>query len=78
MDKKTFVDQIAEFRRHNNFAFVFGDIHLPVDYHEKLGVLSVKMPASEVMMPVNYNIDLLDNLHNLMEKLLAKYPQLEE
>ena len=78
MDKNTFQQEIAEFKKRNNLSFSFGDVSLPVTYREGLNVLTVQMPASQVIMPVNYSIDLLDNLHNLMEKLLEKYPHLED
>ncbi len=39
-------------------------------------MLGVKIPAHEVFVPIDYSIDLGDNLDVLMNKLLEKYPQL--
>ena len=36
------------------------------------------MPAHEVFVPIDYSIDLGDNLDVLMNKLLEKYPQLTD
>ena len=75
MDKNTFKQEIKDYTaRGGKFAFVFGDIRLPVIYHEALNMLAVKMPAHEVFVPVDYSRDLGDNLDVLMNKLLEKYP----
>ena len=48
MDKNTFKQEIKDYTaRGGKFAFVFGDIRLPVIYHEALNMLAVKMPAHE-------------------------------
>ncbi len=79
MDKNTFKQEISNYKsRGGKFAFAFGDIHLPVIYHEALNMLGVKMPAHEVFVPVDYSHDLGDNLDVLMSKLLEKYPQLTD
>ncbi len=79
MDKNTFKQEISDYTaRGGKFAFAFGDISLPVIYHEKLNMLGVKMPAHEVFVPVDYTQDLGDNLDVLMNKLLDKYPQLTD
>ena len=39
-------------------------------------MIGVKMPAHEVFVTVDYNQNLGDNLHRLMNKLLEVYPQL--
>ena len=49
---------------------------LTVVYHETLGMIGVEMPAHEVFVTVDYNQNLGDNLHRLMNKLLEVYPQL--
>jgi hypothetical protein len=59
-------------------SFTFGDIKLPVIYREALNILCVKMPASEVFIPVDYRLDFSENANLLMEKLLQKYPELQE
>ena len=72
MDKNTFKQEIKDYTaRGGKFAFAFGDIRLPVIYHEALNMLGVKMPAHEVFVPG-------DNLDVLMNKLLEKYPQLTD
>lgn len=77
MDKTTFKQEINDYTsRGGKFAFAFGDIHLPVIYHEALNMLGVKMPAHEVFVPIDYSRDLDDNLNVLMNKLIDKYPQL--
>lgn len=43
MDKTTFKQEISDYTaRGGKFAFAFGDIHLPVIYHEALNILGVK------------------------------------
>lgn len=77
MDKTTFKQEISNYKsRGGQFAFTFGDIRLPVIYHEALNTLGVKMPSHEVFVPVDYSIDLGDNLDVLKKKILDKYPQL--
>lgn len=79
MGKTTFKQEISDYKsRGGKFAFAFGDNHLPVIYHEALNMLGVKMPTHEVFVPVDYSIDLCDNLDVLMNKLLEKYPQLSD
>ena len=79
MDKTTFKQEISDYTaRGGKFAFAFGDIHLPVIYHEALNILGVKMPVHEVFVPVDYSRGLADNLDVLMNKLLEKYPQLSD
>ncbi len=79
MSKESIKEEISDFkRRGGEFCFTFGDVKLPVVYHEALGMIGVKMPAHEVFVPVDYNQDLGDNLDRLMNKLLEKYPQLTE
>ena len=41
-------------------------------------MLAVKMLAQEVFVPIDYSHDLGDNLNELMDKLLEKYPQLTD
>lgn len=79
MDKKTLKQGINDYTAcGGKFAFAFGDVHLPVIYHEALNMLGVKMPAHEVFVPIDYSHDLGDNLNVLMNKLLEKYPQLTD
>ena len=77
MDKTTIKQEISDYTaRGGKFAFAFGDIHLPVVYHEALNMLGVKMLTHEVFVPVDYSRDLGDNLDVLINKLIDKYPQL--
>ncbi len=47
MNRKIFKQEIIDYKqRGGDFAFTFGDIRLPVEYSETLGVLSVQMPNS--------------------------------
>lgn len=79
MDKETFKQEISDYTaRGGKFVFAFGDIHLPVVYHEAVNMLAVKMLAHEVFVPVDYSRNLGDNLDVLMNKLLEKYPQLSD
>ena len=55
MDKNTFKQEIDDVTaRGGKFAFAFGDVHLPVIYHEAWNMLGVKMPAHEVFVPIDY------------------------
>jgi hypothetical protein len=66
MDKTTFKQEISDYKsRGGKFAFAFGDIHLPVVYHEALNMLGVKMPMHEVFVPVDYSNDLGVTLYDL-------------
>ena len=77
MDKTTFKQEISDYTaRGGKFAFAFGDIHLPVVYHEALNMLGVKMLTHEVFVPVDYSRSLGYNLDVFINKLIDKYPQL--
>ena len=77
MNKESFIEEIKEYKRNGGaMSFAYGDVRLPVIYHEVLGVIGVNMPASEVFIPVDYQINLFDNLANLQDKLREKYPEL--
>ena len=77
MDKNTFRAEIAEYKqRGGDFAFVFDDVRLPVDYDRILGTLSVKVKDSRIMAVVDYTQSLGDNIDRLMDKLLERHPEL--
>ena len=77
MSKQTFLQELSDYEhRGGRLTFTFGDVVLPVIFRPVLGILSVKMPKSEVFLPVDYNLDFMDNLAQLEDKLLARYPQL--
>ncbi len=79
MSKLSFKRDIQEYKKNGgSLTFTFGDIKLPVIYRESLNLLCVKMPATEVFIPVDYNLDFSDNANILMEKLLQKYPELQD
>lgn len=79
MSKQSIREEIEDFKkRGGEFCFTFGDVKLPVVYHEAIGTVGVRMPAHEVFIPVDYNLDMGDNLDRLMDKLLEQYPQLTE
>ncbi len=42
-------------------SFTFGETKLPVIYREALNLLCVKMPTTEVFIPVDYRLDFSDN-----------------
>lgn len=77
MDKTTFNEELREYMsRGGDFAFVFGEQHLPVKYNALMGTLGVSMNEERVMTVVAYDRDLGDNLDRLMDKLLVRYPEL--
>lgn len=65
MDKITFNEELRDYmRRGGDFAFTFGEYHLPVKYNAIMGTLGVSMNSEKVMTVVDYNSDLGDNLDN--------------
>ena len=79
MSKQSFKNDIQEFERNGgSMSFTFGETKLPVIYREALNLLCVKMPTTEVFIPVDYRLDFSDNANLLMEKLLQNYPELQE
>ena len=79
MSKQSIKTEIQEFKSNGGkFQFTFGDVHLPVVYHETLGVMSVSVNGSDIFVPVDYQMNLYDNMAVLIDKLLDKYPQLSD
>lgn len=77
MSKQSFINEIKEYKRNGGvMSFAYGDHRLPVVYQEDSDVIRVNMSQYDVFMPVDYQINLFDNLVNLQDKLLEKYPQL--
>lgn len=77
MSKQSFKDELKAYKQNGGqLSFAYGEVHIPVEYHELLGVIGVKMQQYNLFMPVDYQLDLFDNLSNLQDKLLEKYPQL--
>lgn len=79
MSRQSIKTEIQEFKSNGGkFQFTFGETHLPVVYHEALGVMGVRVKDSEIFVPVNYQMNLFDNMAVLMDKLLDQYPQLSD
>jgi hypothetical protein len=77
MSKQSFINEIKEYKRNGGvMSFAYGDHRLPVVYQEDSDVIRVNMSQYDVFMPVDYRINLFDNLANLQDKLLEKYPEL--
>jgi hypothetical protein len=77
MSKQSFINEIKEYKRNGGvMSFAYGDHRLPVVYQEDSDVIRVDMSHYDVFMPVDYRINLFDNLANLQDKLLEKYPEL--
>ena len=77
MSKQSFINEIKEYKRNGGaMSFAYGDVRLPVIYKEDSDVIGINMSQYDVFMPVDYRINLFDNLANLQDKLLEKYPEL--
>jgi hypothetical protein len=77
MSKQSFINEIKEYKRNGGvMSFAYGDHRLPVVYQEDSDVIRVNMSQYDVFMPVDYQINLFDNLANLQDKLLEKYSEL--
>jgi hypothetical protein len=77
MDKQSFIDEIKEYKRNGGaMSFAYGDVRLPVIYNEDSDVIGINMSQYSVFLSVDYKMNLFDNLANLQDKLLEKYPQL--
>lgn len=77
MSKQSFINEIKEYKRNGGvMSFAYRDHRLPVVYQEDSDVIRVNMSQYDVFMPVDYRINLFDNLANLQDKLLEKYPEL--
>lgn len=77
MSKQSFIEEIKEYKRNGGaMCFAYGDVRLPVVYQEDSDVIRVDMPQYDVSMSIDYQLNLFDNLYNLQDKLLEKYPEL--
>jgi hypothetical protein len=77
MDKQSFIDEIKEYKRNGGaMSFAYGDVRLPVIYNEDSDVIGINMSQYGLFLSVDYKMNLFDNLANLQDKLLEKYPQL--
>jgi hypothetical protein len=77
MDKQSFIDEIKEYKRNGGaMSFAYGDVRLPVIYNEDSDIIGINMSQYGVFLSVDYKMNLFDNLANLQDKLLEKYPQL--
>ena len=79
MSKKSFKEELVAYKRNGGvLCFAYGDVHLPVVYDEERDIVSVKVSPENVSLTVDYKLNLLDNLSNLQDKLLERYPELTE
>lgn len=79
MSKECFKEELLAYKRNGGvMCFAYGDVRLPVVYKEDLDLVSVKMPQEDVTLDVNYQLNFLDNLSNLQDKLLERHPELTE
>jgi hypothetical protein len=77
MDKQSFIDEIKEYKRNGGaMSFAYVDVRLPVIYNEDSDVIGINMSQYGLFLSVDYKMNLFDNLANLQDKLLEKYPQL--
>lgn len=77
MSKQSFIEEIKEYKRNGGaMSFAYGDVRLPVIYNEDSDVIGINMSQYGVFLSVDYKMNLFDNLANLQDKLLEKYPQL--
>lgn len=77
MSKQSFIEEIKEYKRNGGvMSFAYGDVCLPVVYQEDSDIIGVNMAQYAVILSVYYQLNLFDNLANLQDKLLEKYPQL--
>ena len=62
MSKLSFKKDIEEYELNGgSMSFTFGETKLPVIYWEALNLLCVKMPTTEVSIPVDYRLDFSEN-----------------
>ena len=79
MSKESFKEELTAYKRNGGvMCFAYGDVRLPVIYQEDIDLITVKMPQEDVTLKVDYQLNFLDNLSNLQEKLLEKHPELTE
>lgn len=79
MDKQSFKDEIADFKkRGGKSCFSFGENAIPVCYDRKEDIIFIDTPEYKASVKADYNLDLGDNLDVLMNNLLDKYPQLTD
>mgnify|MGYP000961627261 CR=1 FL=1 len=77
MSKQSFIEEIKEYKRNGGvMSFAYSDVRLPVVYQEDSDIIGVNMAQYAVILSVYYQLNLFDNLANLQDKLLEKYPQL--
>ena len=77
MNKQSFINEIKEYKRNGGaMSFAYGDLRLPVIYNEDSDVIGINMSQYDLSLSVDYKMNLFDNLANLQDKLLEKYPEL--
>ncbi len=79
MSKESFKEELIAYKRNGGvMCFAYGDVRLPVIYQEDIDLITVKMPQEDVTLKVDYQLNFLDNLSYLQDKLLEKHPELIE
>lgn len=79
MSKESFKEELIAYKRNGGvMCFAYGDVRLLVIYQEDIDLITVKMPQEDVTLKVDYQLNFLDNLSNLQDKLLEKHPELTE
>ena len=79
MSKESFKEELIAYKRNGGvMCFAYGDVRLPVIYQEDIDLITVKMPQEDVTLKVDYQLNFLDNLSYLQNKLLEKHPELIE
>ena len=79
MSKESFKEELIAYKRNGGvMCFAYGDVRLPVIYQEDIDLITVKMPPEDVTLKVDYQLNFLDNLSYLQDKLLEKHPELIE
>lgn len=78
--RNNFVKDICkrESDRGKNLYFYIGWLFISVNYRPPLDVIGVDCYDMHYYMPVNYNISVDENLNNLEERILDRYPELFE
>ena len=79
MSKESFKEELIAYKRNGGvMCFAYGDVRLPGIYQEDIDLITVKMPQEDVTLKVDYQLNFLDNLSYLQDKLLEKHPELIE